>query len=97
MNSKKVIKLKQSDIVDLVKRVINENEDGRFGYGYKEIDALSNNLRDDEDVYLSDNSGELRGDVVKKKQYAINMLRNAIDKQDWSLVNRAIMYMEIKM
>lgn len=73
------------------------NEKPMFGYGNKEIEALRGDLSQDEDIYLSDYSDRLRGDVVKKKQYVVNMLRKAIDNQDWEMVNNAIGYISARM
>lgn len=81
----------------LTKESPMDNQNPRFGYGSKEIDALRGGLGQDEDVYLSDNSDRLRGDVVKKKQYVVNMLRKALDNQDWEMVNNAIGYISARM
>lgn len=75
-------------------------EDGtsdKFAYGHKDINSLYDGLDQDEDIYLTDNSGELRGDIVKKKQYVINMLKKALNSGDWSIVNQTILYINTKM
>jgi hypothetical protein len=53
-------------------------------------------LGDDEDVWLDDSSGDLSGEVVKKIDYVKDMLKMSVKKQDWSMVGRAINYMDIK-
>lgn len=110
----KVIKLSQSDLVGLIKKMINEQiklkksqgkkfktklieDEDRFGYGNQEIETLRQGLGSDEDIRLSDNSDKLRGDVVKKKDYLSNMLKDAIEKEDWSIVSDAISYIRIRM
>jgi hypothetical protein len=54
-------------------------------------------LGSDEYVKLSDYSGELRGDIVKKKDYVIHMLREAIDNEDWGVVSDTILFIKHKM
>ena len=90
--AKKTHKLNLSDTID---KIILENR--RHAYGHQEIGGLYDDLGQDDDVYLSDNTGELRGDVISKKDYLKNMLRDAINKQEWSIVYRAISYIDIKM
>jgi len=91
----KNVKLSETKLDNIVRQVISEIR--RHGYGWQEIDSISNDLNNDEDVWLSDNSGELSGEVVRKTQYLKNMLNEAILKEDWSLVHRAILYLDIKM
>ena len=91
----KKIKLSETKIDYIIKDVITEIR--RHGYGYQEINSLHNDLNDDEDVWLSDDTDTLRGDVVVKTEYLKNMLNKAIRTQDWSLVHQAILYLDIKM
>jgi len=90
--AKKTHKLNLSDIID---KIISENR--RHAYGHQEIGGLYDDLGQDDDVYLSDNTGDLRGEVVTKKEYLRNMLKDAINKQEWGIVHRAISYIDIKM
>jgi hypothetical protein len=92
--SKRIIKSEETRLRNIIKDVIIENH--RNGYGHKEINNLYNDLNHDEDVWLSDNSGDLRGDVVKKIEYIRNMLNSAIYKEDWSMVRRAMSYIDVK-
>jgi hypothetical protein len=93
---KKVIKLNESDLNRLVKRIIKEDEQQRFAYG-DEIRKLDSQLGPDEYVQLSDDSDELRGDIVKKKDYIIHMLRDAIKDEDWGKVGDTILFIKHKM
>jgi hypothetical protein len=90
---KKIIKLTESDLTRIVKRVINESD---RAYGHEDIDKLYSNLGDDEDVSLDDSSGELSGQVVKKIDYVKNMLERAVESEDWDMVKRAMRYLEMK-
>ena len=90
---KKIIRLTESDLTRIVKRAINESD---RVYGHEDINKLYSNLGDDEDVWLDDSSGDLSGEVVKKIDYVKDMLRMSVKKQDWSMVGRAINYMDIK-
>lgn len=90
---KKIIRLTESDLTRIVKRAINESD---RAYGHKEIGKLYSKLGDDEDVELSDESGELSGGIVKKIDYVKNMLRKAIENEDWEMVNRAMSYLNMK-
>ena len=90
---KKIIRLTESDLTRIVKRAINESD---RVYGHEDINKLYSNLGDDEDVWLDDSSGDLSGEVVKKIDYVKDMLAMAVKKQDWSMVGRAINYMDIK-
>jgi hypothetical protein len=53
-------------------------------------------MGDDEDVELSDESGELSGQVVKKIDYVKNMLGRAIENEDWEMVRRTMNYLDMK-
>jgi hypothetical protein len=90
---KKIIRLTESDLTRIVKRAINESD---RVYGHEDINKLYSNLGDDEDVWLDDSSGDLSGEVVKKIDYVKDMLKMSVKKQDWSMVGRAINYMDIK-
>jgi hypothetical protein len=90
---KKIIKLTESDLTRIIKRVVNESD---RAYGHEDIDKLYSNLGDDEDVSLDDTSGELSGQVVKKIDYVKNMLERAIESEDWNMVRRSIVYLESK-
>ncbi len=90
---KKVIRLTESDLTKLVKKIVSENE---RVYGHSEIDKLYSNIGDDEDVQLDDSWGELSGKVTKKIDIVIDMLEQGIRKKDWSIVSRALSYLEIK-
>ena len=89
----KIIRLTESDLSRIVNRVINESD--RM-YGHDEISKLYSNLGDDEDVELSDESGELSGQVVKKIEYVKNMLERAIENENWEMVTRAKSYLDMK-
>jgi len=90
---KKTIKLTEKDLTRIVKRILNE--DDRV-YGHDKIKGLYDKLGDSDDVYLDDSSGDLSGEIVSKKEYLANMLKRAVDNEDWSLVDRAISYLRIK-
>jgi hypothetical protein len=90
---KKIIRLTESDLTKIVKRVINESD---RAYGHEEINKLYSGLKDDEDVSLDDSSGELSGQVVTKIEYVKNMLRKAIQSEDWDTVKRAMNYLSVK-
>ena len=92
--SNRIIKSEETRLKNIIKDVILENH--RHGYGHKEIDSLYGELNHDEDVWLSDHTGDLRGDVVRKIEYVRNMLSSAIHKEDWSMVRRAISYIDVK-
>jgi hypothetical protein len=95
---KKVIRLSESGLNQLVKRIIKEQEDQQtFAYGGDEIRKLEKQLGNDEYVKLSDNSDKLRGEKIKKKDYVIHMLRDAIDNEDWGKVNDTILFIKHKM
>jgi hypothetical protein len=94
---KKVIKLNESDLNRLVKRIIKEDDQQRFAYGGDEIRKLDGQLGSDEYVQLSDDSDELRGDIVKKKDYVIHMLRGAIKDEDWGKVGDTILFIKHRM
>jgi len=94
---KKVIRLNESDLNRLVKRIIEEDEQQRFAYGGDEIRKLDSQLGSDEYVKLSDDSDQLRGDIVKKKDYVIHMLRGAIKDEDWSKVGDTILFIKQRM
>jgi hypothetical protein len=51
----------------------------------------------DEYVQLSDYGDQLRGDVVKKKDYIIHMLKDAIENEDWGKVGDTILFIKHKM
>jgi hypothetical protein len=94
----KVIKMNESSFNRLVKRIVKEEgEQQRFAYGGEEIRNLDSQLGPDEYVQLSDYSGELRGDIVKKKDYVIHMLREAIQNEDWGAVGDTILFIKHKM
>jgi hypothetical protein len=90
----KVVKLTESDLNRIVKRVIKENE---FEYGHENIKKLYDKLGDDEYVSLDDSSGDLSGSIVSKVEYVKKMLRNAIREENWSKVQNAISFMDSKM
>jgi len=87
----------ESFISRLVKRIIKEDEQQRFAYGGEEIRKLDSQLGPDEYVQLSDDSDELRGDIVKKKDYVIHMLRGAIKDEDWGKVGDTILFIKHRM
>ena len=89
---KKIVKLTESDLTRLVKKVINENE---RVYGVDNVKKLYDTLKDDESVYLNDDGDELSGEIVSKIEYVRRMLKTALDKKDWTIVNSAIRYIEI--
>ena len=91
---KKVIKLTESDLTRIVKKVINEND---RVYGGSNIEKLYNNLKDDEYVHLDDTSGELSGDVVSKIEYVKRMLKSAIREENWSRVENTILFIDAMM
>ena len=65
-------------------------------YGHDDISKLYSTMGDDEDVELSDESGELSGQVVKKIDYVKNMLGRAIKNEDWEMVRRTMNYLDMK-
>jgi hypothetical protein len=92
----KIVKLNESDLNRLVKRIIKEDDQQRFAYG-DEIRKLDSQLGPDEYVQLSDYSDQLRGDIVKKKDYVIHMLRDAIKDEDWGKVGDTILFIKHRM
>ena len=90
---KKIVKLTESDLTRIVKRIVNESD---RAYGHGEIGKLYPKLKDDEDVELSDESGELSGQVVKKIDRVKSMLGKAIENEDWGMVKRAMSYLTMK-
>ena len=93
--NKKPIRLTEADIADLVKRVMEEGD--RFAYGTDAIRNLEKDMAPDEDVRLTDYTGELRGDVLKKKDYIIQWLRDIIHNEDWNRLGDVILYMKHRM
>jgi hypothetical protein len=89
----KIIRLTESDLTNIVKRVINESD---RAYGHEEISKLYSGLKDDQDVSLDDSSGELSGQVVTKIEYVKNMLEMAIEREDWGKVKRTLSYLNMK-
>jgi hypothetical protein len=88
---KKVIKLTESDLTRIVKKVINEND---RVYGGRDIKNLYNKLKDDEYVHLDDSSGDLSGEVVSKIEYVRRMLKSAIREENWSKVENTILFID---
>ena len=88
---KKVIKLTESDLTRIVRRVINEND---RVYGGGDIKNLYDKLNDDEYVHLDDSSGELSGTVVSKIEYVKRMLKSAIQEENWSKVKNTIFFID---
>ena len=95
MNMKKFIKLNESDLNRLVRRIIKEDDQEIFAYGGDDIRKLQ--MGQDEYVQLSDYGDRLRGDVVKKKDYIIHMLKDAIENEDWGKVGDTILFIKHKM
>ena len=93
--NKKPIRLTEADLADLVKRVMEEGD--RFAYGTDAIRNLEKDMAPDEDVRLTDYTGELRGDVLKKKDYIIQWLRDIIHNEDWNRLGDVILYMKHRM
>lgn len=91
--AKKTFKLTESKLIDLIKEIITENE----GWGHEEINNLYNDLGDEQDVHLSDRTGDLKGEVVSKKEYLKRMLMSAYENKDWGKIHHAILYMDVKM
>jgi hypothetical protein len=90
---KKIIKLTENDLHRIVKEVLIENE---RVFGHQNIKGLYDKLNDTEEVYLDDTTGDLSGEIISKKDYVTNMLKRAVEKEDWSLVSRAISYLKVK-
>jgi hypothetical protein len=90
---KKVVRLTETDLVRIVKNVVKENNT----YSGDELKSAYSNLGDDEDISLSDVSGTLYGRKVSKKEYLENMLKDAVNTEDWGKVHRAILYLNTKM
>ena len=88
---KRVIKLTESDLTRIVKKVINEND---RVYGGSDIKNLYNKLKDDEYVHLDDSSGDLSGEVVSKIEYVKRMLKSAIREENWSKVENTILFID---
>ena len=95
MNMKKFSKLNESDLNRLVGRIIKEDDQERFAYGGDAIRKLQ--MGQDEYVQLSDYGDQLRGDVVKKKDYIVHMLKDAIENEDWGKVGDTILFIKHKM
>lgn len=93
----KIVKLTESDLQKLVQKIIKEDDDRRIGYGNEEIRNLQKGLAPDEDVRLTDYSDELRGEVVKKKDYVISWLRDIIQDEDWNKLGDVILYIKHRM
>jgi hypothetical protein len=72
-------------------------EGDRFAYGTDAIRNLEKDMAPDEDVRLTDYTGELRGDVLKKKDYIIQWLRDIIHNEDWNRLGDVILYMKHRM
>ena len=89
----KIIKLTESDLKNLIKKVIKEDE-RRIGYGSEEIRNLEKDLAPDEDIKLTDYTGTLTGEVVKKKDYVIHMLKDIIHNQEWDRIGDVILYIK---
>ena len=90
---KKIIKLTENDLLRIVKKVLIENQ---RVFGHQNIKGLYDKLNDTEEVYLDDTTGDLSGEIISKKDYVTNMLKRAVEKEDWSLVGRAISYLNVK-
>ena len=88
---KKVIKLTESDLTRIVRKVINEND---RVYGGSDIEKLYDDLKDDEYVHLDDSSGDLSGEVVSKIEYVRRMLKSAIREENWSKVENTILFID---
>jgi hypothetical protein len=88
---KKVIKLTESDLTRIVRRVINEND---RVYGGGDIKNLYDKLNDDKHIHLDDSSGELSGTVVSKIEYVKRMLKSAIQEENWSKVKNTILFID---
>lgn len=93
--AKKIIKITESKLIGIINNIILENE--REAWGSKEITNLEKGLSPDEDINLSDTTGDLRGKVVSKKEYLRSMLIDALERKDWGKVKWAIMYIDQKM
>ena len=93
----KIVKLTESDLQKLVQKIIKEDDNRRVGYGNEEIRNLKKGLAPDEDVRLTDYSDELRGEVVKKKDYVISWLRDIIQDEDWNKLGDVILYIKHRM
>ena len=90
---KRIVTLTEKDLTKLVKRIVSENE---RVYGHSEIKKLYSNIADDEDVQLDDSSGELSGKITKKVDMVKDMLKQGLRKKDWTIVSRALSYLETK-
>ena len=71
-------------------------KEGRV-YGSDEIRNLQSKMGPDEWISLDDTSGELSGEKVSKIEYVKIMLRSAIEKKDWGLVSRVILFIDSQM
>ena len=72
-------------------------DERRIGYGTDEIRNLEKDLAPDEDIKLTDYTGTLTGEVVKKKDYVIHMLRDIIHDQEWDRIGDVILYIKHRM
>lgn len=72
-------------------------DDRRIGYGTEEIRNLEKDLAPDEDIKLTDYTGTLTGEVVKKKDYVIHMLKDIIHDQEWDRIGDVILYIKHRM
>jgi hypothetical protein len=91
---KKVVRLTESELTNIIKRTINENE---RVYGSENISKLYGGLTDDEYVHLDDSSGDLSGEIVTKLEYVKRMLNSAMQKEDWTKVQNTIRFIESMM
>lgn len=91
---KKVIKLSESEITNIVKKIINEND---RTYGSENIKSLYSDMADDEYVDLDDSSGALSGQIVKKKEYIRRQLKDAIRTNNWEKVHNVVLFIDSMM
>jgi ribosome biogenesis protein Nip4 len=93
------MKISLNELKNLVKSTLKEmeDEDSNVAYGYEDIKKLRSKLKSDEYVMLDDSSGELRGKIVKKHEYVLNMLNDAKRKQDWAKVENAMSFIRTQM
>jgi len=90
---KKIIRLTETDLTKLIKRVVSENE---RVYGQSEINKLYSDVSGDEDVQLDDSSGELSGKITKKIDIVKDKLKIAMRKKDWNEVAQTLLYLDLK-
>ncbi len=83
--------MKKSELQQIIKKEI-QNASKAYGSDIKNLTP-----KDNEVVWLDDNTGELSGEVVTKKEYLSRMLQKALNKKDWSIISAAKLYLQTQL